>query len=152
MFFGPARSSNKYTVDEPEPWLTMPKTRHGLTFGSKRYFRAVQTGSIGKDRANCVAQQLFTLLTSMSVYLTGVVTVLQCMRPLVSVSPHLGGMVRERESSFAHTVSPLVSVGLYMCVTLSTFGCKCFKLTTILFCRRYNYIHTCWRTSRFQRH
>ena len=44
------------------------------------------------------------------------------MRPLVSMSPHLGGMVRERESSVPHTVSPLVSVGVYMCVTGTTIS------------------------------
>ena len=43
-------------------------------------------------------------------YLTRVVIVLQCMRPLVTISPHLGWV--ERESSGTHTVSPLVSVGV----------------------------------------
>ena len=66
------------------------------------------------------------------------------MRPLVGMSPHLGGLVRERESSFAHSVSPLVSVGVYMCVTGTTIEYKCFKLTLLYCVILYYYIHTCW--------
>ena len=55
-----------------------------------------------------------------------------------------GRLVRERESSDPHTVSPLVSVGVYMCVIVTTIEYKCFKLTLLYCVILYYYIHTCW--------
>ena len=42
------------------------------------------------------------------------------MRPQVSLSPHLEGVVRKRESFMVHAVSPLVLMVLYMYVIVVT--------------------------------
>ena len=65
-------------------------------------------------------QLLFTLLANMCMCVIGVVVVLWCMRPLVSLSPHLGSGVAVKESSAFHALSPLVPAVLCMYVIVQT--------------------------------
>ena len=44
------------------------------------------------------------------------------MRPQVNLSPHLVGMVRMRESLIGHSVSLLVLMVLYTCVTMAFYS------------------------------
>ena len=90
-----------------------------------------------------MGQQLFTLPTSMCMYLTMVKTVLLCTISQVFLSPHLGSLVLGRENCTVHAVSPVAPMGLYMCVIFATVESKHFECI-IIFCvcylSVYNYV------------